>query len=71
MNDYTRKDYERMQREKQLVSKYNQTPVINRPKGLWMVSTVSSHTNHKLEVVEAVCGGLMAGGIIVASIIIG
>ena len=71
MNDYTRKDYERMQREKQLVSKYNQTPVINRPKGLWMISTVSSHTKHKLDIVDAVLGVLMAGGIIIASIIIG
>ena len=70
MNDYTRKDYERMQREKQLVSKYNQTPVINRPKGLWMATTMSKHTKDKLDVADAVLGVLMAGGIIIASILI-
>lgn len=69
--DYIKSYNDRVEREQQLVAKYSQTPIINRHKGLWMATTMSKHTKHKLDVIEAILGVLMAGGIIVASVLIG
>lgn len=60
------------QKQAQLVQQYNQRPESPANRFLWASTTIEKHTTHNIQmsdVVKALVGVVVAGGIIVLSII--
>ena len=71
-HDYIANYNARREREQQLANRYNQKPEGRRVKNLWMVG-VEKHTVHNvtaIDIIKIIGGVLIAGGILILSILI-
>lgn len=69
---YIKSYNDRVEREQQLINQYNQRPEQLQNRFLWAVTSVERHskTKHGVEVLKIIAGVLLAGGILVASIMV-
>lgn len=74
MNQYQATKERQDQKQAQLVQQYSQRPESPANRFLWASTTVEKHNMHNIttsDVVKAFIGVLIAGGLIVLSIILG
>lgn len=69
---YIKSYNDRVEREQQLVNQYNQRPEQLQNRFLWTVTSVERHskTRNEIEVLKIIAGVLLAGAVLVVSIMI-